>query len=153
MPVTSREVHLIARPEGMPSPSAFAVVETIVPDAGDGEIQVQNLYNSIDPATRPRLSAQPLDTPAWGFALGRVEQSRHPDHREGDIVLGMYGYRERYVSDGRGVTKVAIDPALPVSVYLHALGGSGFVAYGGLLEIGKLQKGEQVFVSTAAGAV
>ena len=27
------------------------------------------------------------------------------------------------------------------------------MAYGGLLEIGKLQKGEQVFVSTAAGAV
>jgi len=153
MPVDSREVHLVARPEGMPKPSDFSVVETTVPDAGEGEIRVQNLYNSIDPATRPRLSLQPLATPPWGFALGRVEQSRHPDHREGDIVLGMYGYRERYVSDGRGVSTIAVDPALPVSVYLHAVGGSGFVAYGGLLEIGKLQNGEQVFVSTAAGAV
>ena len=44
-------------------------------------------------------------------------------------------------------------PAGPLCVYLHAVGGSGFVAFGGLLEIGKLQRGEQVFVSTAAGAV
>jgi NADPH-dependent curcumin reductase CurA len=48
---------------------------------------------------------------------------------------------------------VATDPSLPLTVYLGALGVAGFVAYGGLLEIGKLQKDEQVFVSTAAGAV
>jgi NADPH-dependent curcumin reductase CurA len=137
----------------MPKLSDCTVAETRVPNAGEGEIQVRNLFNSIDPATRPRLSFQPLGTPPWGFALGRVEQSRHPDHREGDIVLGMYGYRERYVSDGRGVSKIAVDRSLPVSVYLHAVGGSGFVAYGGLLEIGKLREGEQVFVSTAAGSV
>ena len=86
MPVAAREVHLVAHPEGMPQPSDFAIVDTTVPDAGDGEIRVLNLYNSIDPATRPRLSLQPLDTPPWGFALGRVEQSRHPGYREGDIV-------------------------------------------------------------------
>src|ERR1035437_6337044 len=45
-----------------------------------------------------------------------------------------------------------VDPAHSPTVYLHTLGGSGFVAYGGLLDIGKLQDGEQVFVSTAAGA-
>jgi len=36
---------------------------------------------------------------------------------------------------------------------MHALGGTGLTAYGGLLETGRLQDGEQVFVSTAAGAV
>jgi NADPH-dependent curcumin reductase CurA len=36
---------------------------------------------------------------------------------------------------------------------MHALGGTGFTAYGGLLHIGQLKDGEQVFVSTAAGAV
>jgi NADPH-dependent curcumin reductase CurA len=63
----------------MPKPSDFAIVETKVPDAGEGQIQVRNLFNSIDPATRPRLAQQPLDTPPWGYALGRVVQSRHPD--------------------------------------------------------------------------
>ncbi len=152
MPVDSREVHLVARPEGMPKPSDFAVVETTVPDAGEGQILVQNLYNSIDPATRPRLAQQPLETPPWGYAIGRVAQSRHPDYREGDIVQGL-GYREAYVSDGRGIAKVATDPSFPLTVYLGALGVAGFVAYGGLLEVGKLQQSEQVFVSTAAGAV
>jgi NADPH-dependent curcumin reductase CurA len=36
---------------------------------------------------------------------------------------------------------------------MHALGGTGITAYGGLLETGRLKDGEQVFVSTAGGAV
>jgi hypothetical protein len=61
--------------------------------------------------------------------------------------------RERFVSDGRGVTVLEPDPALPLTVYMHALGGTGMTAYGGILEVGALKDGEQVFVSTAAGAV
>ncbi len=89
-----------------------------------------------------------------GFALGRVRQrSRDPKLKEGDIVRAAYGYRERYVADARHLTKVDADPRLPLSVYMHVLGGAGFVAYGGLIEIGKMKSGEQVFVSTAAGSV
>jgi hypothetical protein len=61
--------------------------------------------------------------------------------------------QERFVSDGRGLQIVDRDPALPLSVYMHALGGTGITAYGGLLEVGALKDGEQVFVSTAGGAV
>jgi hypothetical protein len=61
--------------------------------------------------------------------------------------------QERFVSDGRGLQKLVPDPDLPLSVYMHALGGTGLTAYGGLLEVGALKDGEQVFVSTAAGAV
>ncbi|MEX2080106.1 MAG: NADP-dependent oxidoreductase [Dehalococcoidia bacterium] len=154
MPTTSREVHLIARPDGMPKPEEFAVVETDLPDASDGEVLVQNLYMSVDPAMRPRLTAgQALGEPMGGGAIGRVVQSRHPDYREGDIVNNRYGFREYFLSDGRSLQKLDPDPSLPLTVYMHVLGGIGFVAYGGLLEIGKLQDGEQVFVSTAAGAV
>jgi NADPH-dependent curcumin reductase CurA len=154
MMVASREVHLIARPNGMPREEEFAVVEQAVPDAADGEIQVQNLYLSVDPAMRPRLSVgQSLNEAMAGYAIGRVVQSRNPSFKEGDFVQNWSSFRECFVSSGRGVSKLDVDPALPVSVYLHTLGGSGFVAYGGLLEIGKLQDGEQVFVSTAAGSV
>ena len=148
MTIVSREVHLIARPNGMPREAEFAIVERSVPDAADGEIQVQNLYLSVDPAMRPRLSVgQALHEPMAGYAIGRVVQSRHPSFHEGDIVQNWSSFREYFVSSGAGVSKLGVDPALPVSVYLHTLGGSGFVAYGGLLEIGKLQDGEQVFVS------
>ncbi len=154
MPVTSREIHLVARPEGMPTEAEFALVETTVPDAGPGEIQVQNLYMSVDPAMRPRLSAgQPLNQPIAGGAIGRVVQSRNPAFAEGDLVQHGNSFREYFVSNGERVAKMKVDPALPPTVYMHTLGGSGFVAYGGLLEIGKMQPGEQVFVSTAAGAV
>ena len=62
-------------------------------------------------------------------------------------------FRRYALSDGKGVARLNPDPALPLSVYMHALGNGGFVAWGGLLEIGKAKAGETVFVSTAAGSV
>ncbi|MDR3511758.1 MAG: NADP-dependent oxidoreductase [Caulobacteraceae bacterium] len=154
MPYASREIHLVARPEGMPRPGDFRLVEREVADPGEGEVVVRNLLMSVDPYMRPRLAeAQALNVAMDGGAIGRVVASRNPAFAEGDIVRNGHGFRDYFASDGRGLQKLAPDPALPLSVYMHALGGTGFTAYGGLLEIGKLKDGEQVFVSTAAGAV
>jgi NADPH-dependent curcumin reductase CurA len=150
----SREIHLAKRPDGMPRESDFELAEVTLGEPGDGQVLVRNAYLSIDPATRPRLTrGQELNTTVGGFALGHVVQSRAPNLKEGDIVRGAYGYREAYIADARHLAKVDADPALPLTVYMHVLGGAGFVAYGGLLEIGKMKPGEQVFVSTAAGSV
>ena len=150
----SREIHLVKRPDGMPRESDFALREGVLPDPAEGQVLVENLYLSIDPATRPRLTrGQDLNAVLGGFALGRVVKSRSPGLKEGDVVRAAYGYRERYVADAKHLTKVDADPSLPLTVYMHVLGGAGFVAYGGLLEIGKMKAGEQVFVSTAAGSV
>ncbi|HWA62546.1 MAG TPA: NADP-dependent oxidoreductase [Caulobacteraceae bacterium] len=154
MPTESREVHLVRRPDGMPAPEDFAVVTAEVRDPGPGELRVRNLYMSVDPAMRPRLSVgQALDEAMMGGALGRVEVSRHPDFQEGDLVNSRMGFREAFVSDGKGLQRLKPEPGLPLTVHMHALGGTGFTAYGGLLHIGALMDGEQVFVSTAAGAV
>ena len=129
-------------------------METNVSDAADGEVLVQNLYMSVDPAMRPRLTAgQDLNVAMMGGALGRVVQSKNPDFAVGDLVSNRLGFREFFTSDGKGLTKLVSDPDLPVTVHMHALGMTGFTAYGGLLHIGQLKDGEQVFVSTAAGAV
>ena len=150
----SREIHLVARPNGMPKPEDFAMVETSVADAGDGEVLVQNLYMSVDPAMRPRLTAgQDLNVPMMGGALGRVVQSKNSDFAVGDLVTNRNGFREFFVSAGKDLNRLAADPDLPLTVHMHALGMTGFTAYGGLLHIGQLKDGEQVFVSTAAGAV
>jgi NADPH-dependent curcumin reductase CurA len=150
----SREIHLVKRPVGLPKPDDFAVVDVASPDAGEGEIQVENLIMSVDPYMRPRLNAdQGLNEAMIGRGIGRVTQSRNPKFRQGDLVRHGGGMRERFVSDGRGVTVLEPDPALPLTVYMHALGGTGMTAYGGILEVGALKDGEQVFVSTAAGAV
>jgi hypothetical protein len=153
MPV-SREIHLVARPKGMPTADDFQLVETQVDDAGDGQVMVENLYMSVDPAMRPRLTAgQDLGVAMMGGALGRVVQSKHPDFAVGDLVSNRLGFREFFVSDGKGLTRLTADPDLSLTTHMHALGMTGFTAYGGLLHIGALKDGEQVFVSTAAGAV
>jgi len=151
---TARQIHLVRRPNGKPVAQDFALVEAPVADAGEGEIQVTALLMSVDPYMRPRLDAdQALDAPLLGGGIGRVIQSKNPKFKEGDLVRHGAGFREVFVSDGRGVSVLHPDPDLPLTVYMHALGGTGITAYGGLLETGALKDGEQVMISTAAGAV
>lgn len=150
----SRQIHLVRRPDGVPVPEDFAVVSVDTPDAGEGQVQVQNLLMSVDPYMRPRLTAdQALNTAMIGGGIGRVTQSKNPKFAQGDLVRHGAGMQEMFVSDGKGLQVLNPDPDLPLSVYMHALGGTGITAYGGLLETGALKDGEQVFVSTAGGAV
>jgi NADPH-dependent curcumin reductase CurA len=85
-------------------------------------------------------------------AVGQVVASEHPGFAVGDHVYGTFGVQEHALSDGKGVLK--IDPSLaPLPTYLGTLGMTGLTAYFGLLDVGKLQEGETVVVSGAAGAV
>jgi NADPH-dependent curcumin reductase CurA len=154
MPTKYREVHLVRRPDGLPQEQDFQLVDAELPDLVDGQVLIKQLYMSVDPAMRPRLTnGYELGKVMSGGALGRVVASRNKDFAEGDLVQNALGFREYAVSEGRGLRKLVPESGIPLSAYMSVLGGTGFTAYGGLLEIGKLQDGEQVFVSTAAGAV
>lgn len=157
--LTVREYQLRRRPAGMPSPDDFALVTRTLTEPADGEVLVRNLFLSVDPYMRGRMrdvksyvDPFPLGGPLEGAAVGRVEASRHPDLPTGTLVLSMQGWREGFLTDGRGVTP--IDPALgrPES-WLGTLGMPGLTAYVGLLDIGAMAPGETVLVSGAAGAV
>ena len=148
----SRQIRLARRPKGVPVADDFAMIEVDTPDAREGEIQIQNMLLSVDPYMRPRLdSDQPFDVPMIGGGIGRVVQSRNPKFNEGDLVRHGGGFQELFNTPGAQTLNP--DPTLSLSVYMHALGGTGITAYGGLLGTGALQDGEQVFVSTAGGAV
>jgi NADPH-dependent curcumin reductase CurA len=149
----SREVHLVQRPQGLPTPEQFKIVETQVADPAQGQILVENIYMSVDPAMRPRLAGPTaLNEPMIGGTIGRVLKSRNPAFQEGDHVESMQGFREYFLSDGKGLT--LLDPGgMPLVAYMSVLGLTGLTAYGGLLMIGALKDGENVFVSAAAGAV
>jgi NADPH-dependent curcumin reductase CurA len=150
----ARQIHLVRRPRGIPVAEDFALVEAAVREVGNGDVEVEALMLSVDPYMRPRLNAdQPLGAPMLGGGIGRVARSLHPKFKDGDIVRHGGGFQDRFVSDGKGMTVLHPDPDLPLTVYMHALGGTGMTAYGGLLEVGALKDGEQVFVSTAGGAV
>jgi NADPH-dependent curcumin reductase CurA len=149
----SREVHLLERPRGVPTPAQFGIVETDVADLSAGEVLVENIYMSVDPAMRPRLAAQtPLNEAMGGGAIGRVLESRYTAFRQGDYVESMRGFREYFVSDGKGLSKLDAD-GMPLAAYMSVLGLTGLTAYGGLLVTAALKEGETVFVSAAAGAV
>jgi hypothetical protein len=155
MPTESREIHLVRRPEGAPVAADFAMVTTEVAEPGEGEVLVRNLLMSVDPAMRPRMSngQQALNEAMMGGAIGRIEKSRNATLKEGALVSNRFAFREAFVSDGKGLAPVRDVPGVPLEAHMNALGGPGFTAYGGLLRIGALKDGEQVFVSTAAGAV
>lgn len=149
----SKEVHLLERPQGLPTLAQFGIVETEVADPAAGELVVENIYMSVDPAMRPRLAAQtPLNEAMGGGAIGRVVMSRHGSFKAGDVVQSMQGFRQYFVSEGRGLSKLDAD-GMPLAAYMSVLGLTGLTAYGGLLVTAALKDGESVFVSAAAGAV
>jgi NADPH-dependent curcumin reductase CurA len=81
-----------------------------------------------------------------------VLKSRHIGFKEGEYVQSMHGFREYFVSEGKGLSKLDPD-GLPLAAHMGVLGLTGLTAYGGLLVTGALKDGENVFVSAAAGAV
>jgi NADPH-dependent curcumin reductase CurA len=149
----SKEVHLLERPQGLPLPAQFGIVETDVAEPAAGELLVENVFMSVDPAMRPRLAAQtPLNEAMGGGAIGRVLKSRHAAYQEGDYVESMQGFRQYFLSQGKGLSKLEPD-GMPLIAYMSVLGLTGLTAYGGLLVTAALKDGESVFVSAAAGAV
>ena len=149
----SKEVHLLERPQGVPTLGEFGIVETDVSDPDAGELLVENIYMSVDPAMRPRLAGPTaLNEAMTGGAIGRVLESRNAAFRQGEYVESMNGFREYFISDGKGLSKLDAS-GMPLVAYMSVLGLTGLTAYGGLLVIGALKDGENVFVSAAAGAV
>jgi NADPH-dependent curcumin reductase CurA len=157
--VTSREFRLKRRPVGMPTTGDMALFEVPVRKPDKGEILVRNIYMSVDPYMRGRMTDRESYVPPFqigavmeGGAVGRVVASEGGPFEKGDYVLSMLGWREYFVSDGSGLRK--IDPAIaPIQAYLGVLGMTGFTAYVGLLEMGRPKAGDTVFVSAASGAV
>jgi NADPH-dependent curcumin reductase CurA len=159
MPESHVEIHLKSRPVGFPKESDFEIVETERPVPEDGQMLVRNIYMSVDPYMRGRMRDVKSYTPPFqlgrvmdGGSLGQVVSSTVAGFSPGDCVLGGQGWRQYYVTDGSGQRK--IDGSLaPLPAFLGTLGMPGMTAYVGLLDIGKPQEGETVFVSAAAGAV
>ena len=156
---TNHQYRLAGRPVGLPTPSDWEYVEEPVAEPGEGQLLIEAIYLSLDPAMRGWMNEgksyiRPVEIGEVMRAagVGRVIASRNPEFAVGDFVSGVLNVQEYCLSDGRGLTKV--DPALaPLPVYLGVLGLPGMTAYFGLLDIGRPEPGQTVVVSGAAGAV
>jgi NADPH-dependent curcumin reductase CurA len=156
----NRQVRLTSRPAGIPAAEHFEIVEAPAPELSDGQVLVRNIYLSVEPAMRGWVSAvanysEPvaLGSVMRSYAVGRVEQSRHPDFDPGDYVTGQFGWQDYAAVDARTIQRKVNGTSLPISTALGVLGMNGLTAYCALLDIGAPQAGETVVVSTAAGAV
>jgi NADPH-dependent curcumin reductase CurA len=155
----SREIVLAAHPQGEPQESDFEVREAAVAEPADGEVLVRNVFVSVDPYMRGRMTGiktyvAPFEVGGSidGGAVGRVLESRHDRYEAGDWVSSMLGWRELGVEAGDRLRK--LDPAVaPPSTALGALGMPGLTAWYGLVGVGRVQEGETLYVSGAAGAV
>jgi NADPH-dependent curcumin reductase CurA len=155
----SREVVLSARPQGTPQESDFELRD--VPDAspGDGEASVRNVFVSVDPYMRGRMTGvrsyvEPfaIGDAIEGGAVGRVVESSYEGLAPGDWVASMLGWREQGVVAGAQLRKLD-ESVAPPSTALGVLGMPGLTAWVGLVDIGRVQEGETIYVSGAAGAV
>lgn len=156
---SSREVRLKKRPVAMPKPDDFEIATVEVSNPQSGQLLVRNRYMSVDPYMRGRMVDRKSYTPPFqlgqplqGGCVGEVIESHNEQFSVGDYVLGMLGWREWYLSDGRHLQKIDPDIA-PLQSYLGVAGMPGQTAYFGLLDIGQPKEGETVFVSAASGAV
>ncbi|HEY8723115.1 MAG TPA: NADP-dependent oxidoreductase [Gaiellaceae bacterium] len=155
----TREVVLAARPQGVPQETDFELRETDDAELADGEVLVRNVFVSVDPYMRGRMSGirtyvgpYEVGGPIDGGAVGRVVASKYEGLSEGDWVASMLGWRETGVAGGERLRK--LDPSLaPPSTALGVLGMTGFTAWIGLVQIAEVKEGETIYVSGAAGAV
>ena len=155
----NRRILLASRPKGAPLVTDFKLQVLPRPEIETGQVLLRSVYLSLDPYMRGRMSdaksyAAPLEVGdvILGGTVSRVEESRHPDYKNGDWVLSFNGWQDYAVSNGKDLTSLGADPAQP-SYALGIVGMPGFTAYMGLLDIGKPQSGETLVVAAATGPV
>ena len=153
----NQRVLLASRPSGWVTEANFSTEEAPLPQPAQGEVLVRNLWLSLDPYMRGRMSdaksyvkGVEIGEVMVGQTAGEVLESKHPTLKAGDKVLTQLGW-QLY-----GTTKEAMrvdEKRAPLSAYLGVLGMPGMTAYFGLKEIGQPKAGETVVVSAASGAV
>lgn len=159
MAVTTREILFAERPVGEPTLATFALAERTLREPAAGEILVRNLWLTVDPYMRGRMSTArsyvagfELGKALQGGAVGEVVESHADGFVLGDLVVHDLGWREHAVLKAAYATKL-VDPVAPPQAYLGVLGMPGHTAYAGLTRVGEFKAGQTVFVSAAAGAV
>jgi len=157
--VINKQIRLASRPSGWATADNFSVTEESVAEPADGEVLVRNLYMSVDPYMRGRMNDIKSYIPPFQVGevlqagvVGRVASSKFDGIAAGDYVMGMLGWENYSISDGRLLRKIPSGSA-PLSYHLGILGMPGMTAYIGLMKIAEAKPGDNVFVSAASGAV
>jgi NADPH-dependent curcumin reductase CurA len=90
-----------------------------------------------------------------GGTVGEVAESRHPDYKPGDTVIGMGGWQEWAVAHAAtpGALRKVDTTHVPLQAYLGAVGMPGVTAWLGLVHFIEPKAGDTIVVDAASGAV
>lgn len=158
---TNKQWRLQARPKGMLTDGDLVLSEAPVPELQDGQALARVKYLSIDPTMRvwmagdSYLPAVAIGEVMRAGGLAEVLESKHPQYKKGDKIVGLTGLQEYALIEGQTKLPFQKIPSIPFvsdTLFLGALGMTGLTAYFGMTEIAKPQKGETLVVSAAAGA-
>ena len=159
----NRQFRLAARPVGNPKASDWNFTSEAVRELDEGEILVQTIYLSLDPAMRGWMNEgksyiRPvaINEVMRAGGIGKVIASRSDQFAVGDYVSGGTGVQEYWIgaANDKSAGFYRIHPSMaPLPKFLNALGMPGMTAYFGLLDVGQPKAGETVVISGAAGAV
>ncbi len=155
---TNQQILLKNRPDAVPAPADFKLVDGNMPVPGAGEILCKTEYLSLDPYMRGQINGRHISGAIHpgemmrGETVSEVVASNHDDFSPGDFVKHFGGWQNYSVSDGAGMQK--LDGRItPRSLALGILGMPGLTAYAGLVHLAEPKAGDTVLVSAASGAV
>lgn len=157
----NRYWRLNRHPEGTEFAAALSLESEALPDPADGEVRVAARWLSMDAGTRmwmtPRTDGYqpplPLGSKMIGLVLGEVTASRDPAFPEGSLVRGFGQWAEHSIVTPALAGLEIVDAAMAdPREHFGALGMNAWTALVGVQEVAKVQPGEWLAVSAAAGA-
>jgi NADPH-dependent curcumin reductase CurA len=159
-PSLNRQIILTSRPTGVPQPSHFELVTRPVPQPRQGELLVENLILSVDPAQRGYVNDEsnyvapvPIGAVMRALAVGRVAAAVGTDFAVGEHVYGWFGWQDYCVCQPGAVLRRVRPGQSSLSAAAGLLGINGLTAYLALHDIGEPKPGETIVVTAGAGAV
>ena len=157
MSLINHRLLLTARPVGIPGPANFTADNAPAREPARGEVLLETIYLSIDPAMRSWMSAGNRQSIALGEVMrgggiGRVLSSLHEDFAAGELVQARLGWQTHPTIAGRHLQKLPLELGAAQD-WIGPLGLSAVTAYFGLRDIGGLRPSDRVLVSAAAGGV
>lgn len=160
---TYTSIHLAERPTDLIVPGkTFTAKQQRIPDASalkDGEVLFQTLYLSLDPAMRGWLNDKRSYIPPVqigekmrGVGIGIVKASKSSKFPVGTFVSATCGWTEYAIIPEKQLQALDLPQGAVLTDALGVVGMTGLTAYFGILDVGKVQEGDFVVVSGAAGA-
>ena len=159
---TYKKIVQTQRPDGMPTPNDFELVETQLGELPPEHVTVEVDTLSIDAFIRTTLDQREdsfhgvgeLGTPVVALVVGQVIDSTSDQYKVGDWVTGPLMAQTHAQLPAAALQKIEPAANIPPQTYLGVLGmTTGLTAWAGMVPVGGLKADQTVVVSAAGGAV